>query len=178
PEEFLTWKDNEAVAGTESVDGKEVVVRLEDRFDRARQQAKAVNFGVPGGLGVASLVSYARSTYKVDFTVEEARERRERLTKKIYRELDLYLAEDGPAIVARNLHAPLREVRNELGDTHLGSIRKVLAGDPKRKDGRPYQRPFVSCVWASLAGLNRNPELKEALEGRKASEELAARVCH
>jgi DNA polymerase I-like protein with 3'-5' exonuclease and polymerase domains len=178
PEDFLTWKDNEGVAATRAVDGKEVVIKLKDRFDTARQQAKPVNFGVPGGLGVASLVAYAHSTYKVDFSVEEARERRERLTKKIYKELDLYLAEDGPAIVARNLQAPLWEVRNELGDTHLSSIRKILAGDPKRVDGKPYQRTFVSRVWASLAGLNRNPELREALEKRQPSEVLAAKVCH
>src|SRR5262249_51878854 len=80
--------------------------------------------------------------------------------------------------VARNLQALLREVRNELGDTHLSSVRKILAGDPKRVDGKPYQRPFVSRVWASLAGLNRNPDLREALEKRQPSEALAAQVCH
>ena len=40
----------------------------------ARQQAKAVNFGVPGGLGAASLVSYAKSTYGVDMPLEQAKE--------------------------------------------------------------------------------------------------------
>jgi hypothetical protein len=176
-EEFLTWKNNETIV-KEVVNGKETDVKLKDRFDRARQQAKPVNFGVPGGLGVASLVAYAHSTYKVDFTFEEAKERRELLTKTIYRELDLYLAEDGIAIVARNLQAPIEEVRNELGDTHLSSIRKILTGDPKRADGKPYQRPFVSRIWASLAGLNRNPELREALQKREPSKELATQVCH
>jgi hypothetical protein len=160
------------------VDGKEVVIKLKDKYDKARQMAKPVNFGVPGGLGVASLVSYAHSTYKVDFTFEEAKERREQLTQVIYKELDLYLTEDGPAIIARNLQAPLLEVRNELGDMYLSCIHKVLAGDPKRADGRPYQRTFVSRIWSSLAGLNRNPELKEALEKRQPSAELAAKVCH
>jgi hypothetical protein len=36
----------------------------------------------------------------------------------------------------------------------------------------------VSRVWASLAGLNKNPELKDALEKRQPSEALAAQVCH
>jgi DNA polymerase I-like protein with 3'-5' exonuclease and polymerase domains len=177
-DEFKSWKNSEAVAEKTTVDGKEVVVSFKDKFGKARQQAKPVNFGVPGGLGVASLVAYAHSTYKVDFTFEEAKERRELLTKHIYKELDLYLTEDGAAIVARNLQAPLWEVRNELGDTHLSSIRKVLAGDPKRADGKPYQPTFVSRIWASLAGLNRNPELKEALEKRQPSPELANKVCH
>jgi hypothetical protein len=175
--EFLTWKDNDAVVATTTVDGKEVVVRLKDKYDRARQGAKPVNFGVPGGLGVESLVSYAHSTYKVDFPLEEAKERRDMLTKNIYKELDLYLGEDGASIVARNLRGPLREVREELGDTHLSSIHKVLAGDPRRKDGTPYRRTFVSRVWAGLAGINRNPDLKAALENREPSEELAAQVC-
>jgi hypothetical protein len=178
PEEFAAWKDSEAVVEVKVVGGKETTVTFKDKFDRARQQAKPVNFGVPGGLGVASLVAYAHSTYKVDFTVDEATERRERLTRTIYKELDLYLAEDGPAIVARNLQAPLWEVRNELKDTHLSCVSKVLAGDPRRRDGRPYQQTFVSRIWSSVAGLNRNPELKEALDRRQPSPELAAKVCH
>jgi hypothetical protein len=162
PDQFLAWKDD---------------ARRREEYARARQAAKAVNFGVPGGLGVASLVSYARRTYGVPLTFEEAQERRERLTKKIYRELDSYLAEDGAALIARNLRAPLGEVRGALGDLHLSCVRKVLAGDPRRADGQPYQAAFVARVWAGLAGLSRDPELKEALARRQPSAELAARVC-
>jgi DNA polymerase I-like protein with 3'-5' exonuclease and polymerase domains len=168
-EEFKTWKGNETEAA-----GK----KLKDKFDHARQAAKAINFGVPGGLGAQRLMEYAKHTYKVTLTIEEARQRRELLTKQIYKELDLYLAEDGVAIVARNLQAPIWEARNELGDTHLSCVRKVLAGDARKADGEPYQRPFVSRIWASLAGLNRNPEFKEALEKREPSIELSAKVCH
>ena len=38
-----------------------------------RQRAKAINFGVPGGLGAASLVSYAKHAYGVALTIEQAR---------------------------------------------------------------------------------------------------------
>src|SRR5262249_12201261 len=130
PEEFLTWKDNDAIAETRTVDGKEEVIKHKDRYDRNRQIVKPVNFGVIGGLGPASLVAYAHSTYKVDLTLEEAKARREKLIREIYPEMGVYLAEDGAEIVARNLQAPLWEVRNELGDTHLSSIRKILAADP------------------------------------------------
>ena len=126
PQEFLTWKDNEAVAEKTTGNGKEEIITYKDKFDKARQQAKPVNFGVPGGLGVASLVAYAHSTYKVDFTFEEAKERREQLTNKIYKELGLYLTEDGVAIIARNLQAPLQDVRNEMGDMHMRCVNKVL----------------------------------------------------
>jgi DNA polymerase I-like protein with 3'-5' exonuclease and polymerase domains len=168
-EVFLSWKDKEAEEG-----GR----KLRDRYDAARQAAKAINFGVPGGLGAQRLLEYARSTYRVTLTSKEAQTRRDLLTKTVYRELDDYLSEDGVAIIARNLRAPLWEVRNELGDLHLSCVRKVLAGDPKRRDGQPYQPTFVSRVWASLAGLNRDPELKEALAKRQPGEALAARVCH
>jgi hypothetical protein len=177
-EEFLRWKNDDTVVERRLVDGKEVVVTRKDRFAQARQMAKPLNFGIPGGLGVDSLVSYAHSTYKVDFTPEQAKERRDLLTKTIYKELDLYLAEDGPALLARNLHTPVGEVRNELGDTHLSCVRKILTGDPKRVDGKPYQPTFVSRIWASLAGLNRNSDLKDALRLRQSSPELAAKVCH
>jgi len=60
----------------------------------------------------------------------------------------------------------------------MSCINKVLTGDPKRADGQDYQRTFVSRIWSSLAGLNKNPELKEALEKRQPSAELAAKVCH
>jgi hypothetical protein len=162
PDEFLTWKTDE---------------RRQDEYARARQAAKAVNFGVPGGLGVASLVGYARRTYGVPLTFDEARERRERLTKRVYKELDLYLAEDGAATVARNLRAPLQEARDVLGDLRLSCIRKVLTGEPKRLDGQPYKASFVDRVWTALAELNRNPELKDDLENQRPSPALAARVC-
>jgi hypothetical protein len=167
-ETFLTWKGNET-----EVEGQ----KLKERYDAARQAAKPVNFGVPGGLGVRRLMDYARNTYKVTLSLDEARQRRELLTKHIYKELDLYLSEDAVAILACNLCSPTVEVRNELGDTHLSSIRKILAGDPKRIDGKPYEPTFVSRIWASLTGLNRNPDLKEELTRRISSESLAARVC-
>jgi hypothetical protein len=162
PGEFLAWKEDE---------------RRQEEYARARQAAKAVNFGVPGGLGVASLVGYARRTYGVPLTFDEAKGRREQLTKQVYKELDLYLAEDGAALIARNLRAPLPEVRDALGDLHLSSVRKILTGDPKRVDGQPYKQSFVDGVWAALARLNHTMELKDDLENRRPSPALAARVC-
>jgi DNA polymerase I-like protein with 3'-5' exonuclease and polymerase domains len=178
PEAFLRWKDDDTVVERRVVNGKEVVVTRKDKFAQARQGAKAVNFGVPGGLGAASLAAYAKHTYKAELTLEQAQEHRERLTREIYKELALYLAEDGAAIVARNLGVPLEKVRKELDDIHISSVRKILTGDPKRRDGEPYQERFVSRVWDALARLNRCPELRQQLKDRQAGTELAARVCH
>jgi hypothetical protein len=162
--EFLAWKNSEDK-------------QLRERYAAARQAAKPVNFGVPGGLGARSLAAYAKATYGVPLTPEEAQRHRDTLTKAIYRELDLYLAEDGAALVARNLRAPAGDARAALGDLHPSCITKVLKGDPRRRDGEPYKASFVERVWATLARLNRDPDLKEALEKRVPSEALARRVC-
>jgi hypothetical protein len=162
-EEFLSWKADPQRRG---------------EYDKARQAAKAVNFGIPGGLGVRSLVSYAKRTYGVELTVEEAKGRRELLTKQIYTELDLYLFEDGAAILARNLCVPLEQLRKtRLGDTHLSCVRKILTGDPKKNDGTDYDANFVKRVRHDLDAVNRRPELKEPLALRQTGKELANRVC-
>lgn len=43
-------------------------------FDNARQCGKVVNFGRPGGLGVARLVQYAKQNYSVELTEAQARD--------------------------------------------------------------------------------------------------------
>src|SRR5262249_3869670 len=123
------------------------------------------------------LVNYARNSYGVQLTLDEARERRGFLTTKTYRELDLYLAEDVHAIVARNLKAALDEVRGVLGEVHLSCVRKILEGNPRRQDGEPYNERFVDRVWSALASVNRDPELADPLQNRVPSKQLARRVC-
>ncbi len=57
---------------------------------KARQYGKIFNFGKPGGLGIASMVDFARTNYGVDMSTEEA----ERLTRKwerTYPEMRRYL---------------------------------------------------------------------------------------
>jgi DNA polymerase-1 len=43
----------------------------------ARQRAKPINYGLPGGLGAKKLVRYAKYTYGVDMSLEEARQAKE-----------------------------------------------------------------------------------------------------
>jgi DNA polymerase I len=51
------------------VAGKKSDKKIKD----ARQASKAVNFGKPGGLGVAAMVVYARNNYGVDMTFDQMR---------------------------------------------------------------------------------------------------------
>jgi hypothetical protein len=162
PGEFLNWKNDPAKAG---------------EFKKARQAAKPVNFGVPGGLGAESLARYARRTYEgVEMTTEDARERRQRLVGEIYPELSDYLAEDAHATLADTLRTTIEVVRLELGDVHLSCVRKVLEGEPKRADGVPYNARFVERVWTGLNRANKNPELTDDLQKRNTSKELARKV--
>ena len=45
-----------------------------DRVDDARQTGKVANFGFPGGLGAFKLTKFAKATYNVVLTVDQARE--------------------------------------------------------------------------------------------------------
>lgn len=65
------------------------------RHKSARQRAKAVNFGVPGGLGAEALVQYAAATFGVTLTLEEAQDLRRRLMQDVYPEIGRYLQDAG-----------------------------------------------------------------------------------
>jgi hypothetical protein len=55
----------------------------------ARQKAKSLNFGYPGGLGAKTMVVYARQNYGVKMTLEQAVEFKEMWCRK-YPEMRLY----------------------------------------------------------------------------------------
>lgn len=88
----------------------------------ARQRAKAVNFGTPGGLGAPALMAYAKAAYGVEMTLDEARGLRRRLITEVYPELKLYLAEDRCRILAANMLAPVDAVAAALPDRRLLDI--------------------------------------------------------
>jgi DNA polymerase I-like protein with 3'-5' exonuclease and polymerase domains len=49
-----------------------------------RQAAKAINFGVPGGLGAKRLAVYAHANYGVELTVDQAATFRNKLIQEVY----------------------------------------------------------------------------------------------
>ena len=78
-------------------------------FRHKRQAAKAINFGVPGGLGARSLREYAEKNYDVLLTEKEASEFRSKLISEVYPELndqDGYLAALSMNALSRNLGVP------------------------------------------------------------------------
>jgi hypothetical protein len=153
-----------------------------ERYDALRQRAKVLNFGIPGGLGPRALVAYARSTYGVTLSLEEASEFRQRLIAEVYPELELYLVDDGMDILACNLKATPQECwqrfdwKGDHSDRLVGGIRNVVQGKTRRFNGTPYDPRFIKGVWDGLNALNRNAELAPRLALRTGSEELCRRL--
>jgi len=58
-------------------------------YEHYRKFAKPVGLGFPGGLGAATMVDFARATYGVDLTEEQAAEFKE-MWKEVYPEMPLY----------------------------------------------------------------------------------------
>lgn len=99
-----------------------------------RQAAKAVNFGVPGGLGPRKLADYARKTFGVRWTVEEARSMRDRFLAA-YPDIATFL-ERHKTDFGANLHrvtgAPLSHWKAKLGCERVWDLREAmrLSDDP------------------------------------------------
>jgi DNA polymerase I-like protein with 3'-5' exonuclease and polymerase domains len=136
-----------------------------------RQQAKAVNFGLPAGLGAASLVTYAKFGYGVAMTLEQATEFRTMLTDTIYPELALYLAEDPAQLLAISLQTDVTTVRATIRKQwQYGLLRRVTEGHTAKADGTPYSDSTLGSVWEHLQQLNRNPALAAAIAQRDTTE--------
>ncbi len=132
-----------------------------------RQQAKAVNFGLPAGLGAASLVTYARFSYGVTITMEQASLFRSMLTTTVYPELALYLADDPAQMLAVSLRVGVDAVRTKFPNHwQYGLLRRVTEGHTVKTDGTAYPQATVDAVWKTLASLNRNPDLAQAIADR------------
>jgi hypothetical protein len=139
-------------------------------FQRARQAAKACNFGVPGGLGAQNLAQYARSTYGVDMTPEEARAFRERLIDEVYPELREYLKARPEVALAYNLRCSLREA--SLGYRRL---QPWYRASQQEMPSEGLYRRFVEWLEPRSRFLPKG--LKRALEKRRCSEALERWLC-
>lgn len=137
-----------------------------------RQRAKALNFGIPGGLGAKSLVEYAATTYGVDLMVEEAEAFRQKLITEVYPELGEYLRDDPVGSLAHNLKTSGFRVRSCFdSDGTLGAAKRIVAG-LGRSGGADYGEAFVDRVWETLATLNQNRKLAKRIADREAGDPL------
>ena len=152
------------------------------RFKSARQAAKALNFGIPGGLGAATLTAYAEQSYGVTLKHDEAEAFRAKLIGEVYPELndsDGYLADGGMATLARSLGVPEAEAWEVLSPGKREpwvprAVAKVVAG---RSDASPN---YKDAVWDRLFRLARvgkpAPETFADIQQRRAGPQLHDRL--
>ena len=154
-EDFMSWKKSDR-----------------KKYDQLRQRAKALDFGVPGGLGAKTLVQYAKATYGVTLTLEEAQQFRLRLINEAFPELKIYLDEDAYQILARQLHCQTQSVHNEFPKPqYIGFLRRILAGETTQSGStKPYGHDRIDSVWNALRRLSRHPQLSTAIASRDTSE--------
>jgi DNA polymerase I-like protein with 3'-5' exonuclease and polymerase domains len=136
-----------------------------------REKAKPINFGKPGGMGSATLRTYARASYKVDLTEDEV----ERLSDSwfdLFPEMEAFLTDGGDLGLEvaclfhltpsahfehtgspRFVDHPNNIGRGDLPHPILGKMcLKVLkTAEPRKTDGRPYSSEDIDFFWHHVA---------------------------
>lgn len=178
-DEFMTWKET----------------RPQD-FKFYRQSAKAINFGVPGGMGTQKLINQARTKYGVDLTVAQAKEFKRRLVMEIYPEVGEYLENDPFEWLAYNTglsRDTLRELwygskfNADLAGSGSGEpewalwqMEKVIRGNATTVDGRSYTDYVINRSWVFLAlvayalGRKLRKDVRDSINTRTGSPALHA----
>ena len=127
-------------------------VPLDQVTKAQRQAAKAVNFGLIYGMGAKGLKDYAKSSYGVELSIDEATRFRERYFEayaglaKWHRELDAKLR--GGAVYARTLSGRRRFLQNK--DRKL----TTAANTPVQGLGADLLKVALRLVYDRLQGLD------------------------
>ena len=157
-----------------------------ETFKRDRQAAKAINFGVPGGLGASKLRLYALANYGVDLSREQAGSLRTAVSSTVYPELTEWLKDDLAVRLSLSLGCLQHEVVRVFGDPGSGymdvsghPIARVVSGHEEKLKGGRFSPYYVEDIWNGLehclsvgsgcpqwvdAGI-RNRETSPALSG-------------
>ncbi len=150
-----------------------------DKYKKERQGAKAINFGVPGGLGPVRLSGYAHAEYGVDLSIPDAKVLRDKLIKEVYPELSKYLRDTTPWVLGTNLHLSANPdlaasmVLDAFQVPFPGywyAVQKIVGFEQAQNmNNKDYSAGFKQSIWTKLNKLNRNPDLKAMLRAGKPS---------
>lgn len=130
---------------------------------KSRQSGKAVGFGYPGGLGVATFRVYAKSQYGADFTVKEAKEAKKKWLE-LYPEMKLHLED--------KTHQAM-EWQSGKKQARLGWVQKKRMSDFLRGDDKTrakFSEEETAMIWDRLGGLayaKNDEQVIEDVENRK-----------
>ena len=120
------------------------ISELEARPDakELRQKAKAVNFGIPGGMGAATLAGISTVQYKAPMTVAEAEEWMDVYCDSTYPEIGRYRQSKGiSTLFSNNVEVDLHSLglNGSNMDPTVGMMRRMMHGHrTKSTSGEPY----------------------------------------
>ncbi|NQT91925.1 MAG: hypothetical protein HQ559_04120, partial [Lentisphaerae bacterium] len=152
------------------------------KYKADRQKAKALNFGLPAGLGVAALVLYARVNYGVDLSESDAAALRRTLIHDVYPELEAYLSDDEMETLAFNLGCSPKRLWPALwaDGSRPGwlpsTVKRIVSGNCIKRDGSLYSRAFVDRIWCGLAQCCHRHDILGGLVTQQGTPELAERL--
>jgi hypothetical protein len=182
------WSYEEVVAGVKAEKAEAKAAKEAGKpappapFTKARQAAKAINFGVPGGLGAKKLAAYAKANYGVSLSQEEAQRLRDRLIKDVYPEIGLYLKDQFWPRLAANLGADPARVKAAL-ESKLGCgaglpwvLERVIEGRRTRGDGTSISPTWISEALDALTELAEDPWVREVIHGWGPGDRLKRRL--
>jgi hypothetical protein len=145
-----------------------------------RQKAKAIDFGLPGGMGVGGLRGYARASYGVDLTENEAENWRSAWLA-LFPEMAGYL-EAGDDLtrlgVTLDLDAYPDSYTGFAAETAAAVVLRVAGGASATSSGRSFGPAEIDWAWAQIAD-SRAGEIKALsadIRARKGSRDLQRAV--
>ncbi len=139
-----------------------------------RRKAKAVNFGIPGGMGAAGLVAYARETYGVKMTLTEGQMWRERWLS-LFPEMQRYLGDtDNAARLAATLDMDEYPAPRMVPEIGAMILLRIAGGAKETTKGRAFTQPEFNWAWGQIAMSHaaKLPGFTQDIAGRKGSKQL------
>jgi hypothetical protein len=145
----------------------EQFLRLDkDDQKKARQAAKAVNFGRPGGLGDETFTAYAFIQYGVRFTKKEAKEAKLKWME-VYPEAKEYLSD--PTELAMRWQSD-RQVAPKMSYLQRRRLSEYLKMSDAERSAKSYSGEELERFWDLLewiAKAKADPELAADIQERK-----------
>jgi DNA polymerase I-like protein with 3'-5' exonuclease and polymerase domains len=147
------------------------------KYKKLRQEAKAANFGFPGGLGIDTFIVYAETKYGVVFTKDQAVKFRNNFLKNVFPEIGRYLQEDLLTDLSQNLAVPFETCAKVIAQISItpklaaSTIASVLKNPGTASAGN---RNKVHAVLEQLLFCSLNPpvKIKQLIKEDKLNPEL------
>ena len=151
-------------------------------FKLDRQAAKALNFGIPGGLRPRKLTAYAKQNYGVTLDLAKATELWDKLVYQVYPELEGWLADTLHDRIGSSLGvSPARVKRffpppedNPFCRPEWSPLARMMSGEETNREGVPWSPFYVEDVWVALESLSAKAPLalRKMIRNREAGPEL------